>query len=115
MPDSDISPVSLTDIQMDAVLAAAHPLAPDRRSAFLAEVARTLASERVIGDGLLHRVIMHVQRQYFDPPDLGRTTARANIADGLAPRGSRADAGAVRFTARRSAQEPKGPATAASA
>ena len=72
MPDSDISPVSLTDMQLDAVLAAAHPLPPDRRSAFLAEVARTLASERVIGDGLLHRVIMHVQRQCFDPPDLGR-------------------------------------------
>src|SRR5262249_57464725 len=68
MPDSDICPVSLTDIQM----AAAHPLPPDRRSAFLAEVARTLASERVIGDGLLHRVITHVQRQYFDPPLLTR-------------------------------------------
>jgi hypothetical protein len=72
MPESDTCPVSLTDLQLDAVLAAASPLSPDRRSAFLADVARTLASERVIGDGLLHRVIMHVQRQYFDPPDLGR-------------------------------------------
>jgi hypothetical protein len=72
MPDTDISPVS--DMQLDAVLAAAHPLPPDRRSAFLAEVARTLASERVIGDGLLHRVIAHVQRQYFDPPLLDRAS-----------------------------------------
>jgi hypothetical protein len=72
MPDSDISPVSLTDMQLDAVLAAAHPLAPDQRSAFLADVARSLANERTIGDGLLHRVIMHVQKRYFDPPDLGR-------------------------------------------
>jgi hypothetical protein len=72
MPDADFCPVALTDMQLDAVLAAADPLPPDRRSEFLAHVARTLASERVIGDGLLHRVIMHVQRQYFDPPDLGR-------------------------------------------
>jgi len=73
MPDnSGLCPVSLTDIQLDAVLAAAHPLPVEKRSAFLADVARTLASERVIGDGLLHRVIMHVQRQYWDPPDLGR-------------------------------------------
>jgi hypothetical protein len=71
MPDSDISPVSLTDMQLDAVLAAASPLPPDRRSEFLAEVARTLANERVIGDGLLHRVITHVQKRFFDPPDLG--------------------------------------------
>jgi hypothetical protein len=71
--DQKFAAVHLSDQQLDCVLAAAHPLPPDRRSAFLADVARTLASERLIGDGLLHRVIMHVQRQYFDPPDLTRS------------------------------------------
>jgi hypothetical protein len=75
MPDDDFCPVPLTDMQLDAVLAAAHPLPPDKRSEFLADVARTLASERVIGDGLLHRVIMHVQKRYFDPPDLSAGAA----------------------------------------
>jgi hypothetical protein len=71
MPDSDFSPVCLTDMQLDAVLAAAHPLAPDRRSAFLEDVARELARLPEVGDGMLHRIIMVVQRRHFDPPDFG--------------------------------------------
>jgi hypothetical protein len=62
------SPIHLTDAQMSAVLAASVPLAPDRRSAFLADVARELARLPDIGDGAVHRTIMIVQRKYFDPP-----------------------------------------------
>jgi hypothetical protein len=58
----------LTDQQMDAVLAAAHPLPPDRRSAFLEEVALALSRASVIGDGITHRIIMEAQRRFFDPP-----------------------------------------------
>jgi hypothetical protein len=29
----------------------------------------------MVGDGALHRIIMAVQRQYFDPPDLAHEHA----------------------------------------
>jgi hypothetical protein len=60
--------VHLTDQQMSAVLAASHPLPPDRRSDFLADVARELAALPDIGDGAVHRTIMQVQKRHFDPP-----------------------------------------------
>jgi hypothetical protein len=65
-------PLSLTDEQMSALLAASHPLPPDSRVAFLEHCARELARLPMIGDGALHRLIMQVQAQYFDPPDLHR-------------------------------------------
>jgi hypothetical protein len=77
-------PLALTDEQITAVFAAAHPLSPDRRSDFLADVARELAALHEIGDGALHRIIMAVQRQYFDAPDLSR---------GHVPRWARKDGG----------------------
>jgi hypothetical protein len=62
-------PVRLTDEQMSAILAASHPLPPDVRGAFLETCARELAGLSEIGDGTVHRVVMVVQRRYFDPPD----------------------------------------------
>jgi hypothetical protein len=53
---------------MAAVWAAAHPLPPDRRAAFLEAVAVELAQAPIVGDGLLHRIILQVQRRYFDAP-----------------------------------------------
>jgi hypothetical protein len=71
----DQQPLALTDEQMSALLAAAHPLPPDSRSAFLETCACELAKLPAIGDGALHRVVMAVQRQYFDPPDLSHEYA----------------------------------------
>jgi hypothetical protein len=75
MPDTTLSPVRLTDEQLTAVFAAAYPLPPDRRSEFLEHIARELANLPEVGDGSLHRVIMTVQRIYFDAPDLSRARA----------------------------------------
>jgi hypothetical protein len=66
------SPIELTDSQMTAVLAAATPLLPNRRSKFLADVARELARLPNIGDGAVHLVIVQVQKRYFDPPTFDR-------------------------------------------
>jgi hypothetical protein len=63
-------PIHLTDEQISALFAAAHPLPPDSRSAFLEHCARELAALPAIGDGAVHRVVMATQRLYFDPPDL---------------------------------------------
>jgi len=56
---TEIRPIALSDSELRAVLAAARPIPPDRRDAFLRELASTL-----------HRAIVAVQRKYFDPPDL---------------------------------------------
>jgi hypothetical protein len=64
-------PVRLSDDQLNAVLAAATPLQPHRRSAFLEEVAREISRHPILGDGLLHRLIVTIQRRHFDPPEFG--------------------------------------------
>jgi len=56
---------------MLALLAASHPLPADSRLAFLEHCARELAALPELGDGSLYRVVMRVQRLYFDPPHLG--------------------------------------------
>jgi hypothetical protein len=81
-------PIALTDSQMTAVLAASHPLPPDTRSAFLESCARELARLPAIGDGVVHRVVMEMQRIYFVPPLETRPTN-----DGRGRNGRRAGAG----------------------
>jgi hypothetical protein len=61
------SPLRLTDDQLAAVFRAAQPLAVGDRALFLQDVATALQG-RLIGDGMLHRVIAQVQRRYFDAP-----------------------------------------------
>jgi hypothetical protein len=63
-----VQPIALTDSQMSALFAASHPLPPQTRSAFLEACARELAGLDVIGDGTVHRVVMTVQKRFFDPP-----------------------------------------------
>ena len=55
---------------MCALLAASHPLPPAARPAFLEACAKEIADLPELGDGVLHRMIMRVQRMYFDPPDV---------------------------------------------
>jgi hypothetical protein len=63
------TPIALTDAQMSAIWAAAMPLEVKVRGAFLEEVAREICRHPILGDGLLHRVIMQVQKKHFDPPE----------------------------------------------
>jgi hypothetical protein len=64
------SPLRLSDAELDTILAAARPLAVDRRDAFLQSVATALAGCSEVGPGVLHRICSEQQRRYFDPPDL---------------------------------------------
>jgi hypothetical protein len=61
-------PIHLSESQMNTVLAAAMPLPPNLRAAFLEACARKISALPEVGDGVLHRVVMVVQRQYFRPP-----------------------------------------------
>ena len=63
-------PIALTEAQMLALLAASHPLPPAARPAFLEACAKEIAALPELGDGVLHRTIVRVQKMYFDPPDI---------------------------------------------
>jgi hypothetical protein len=68
MPDPT-KPLSLSDVQLDAILRASAPLLPQNRGPFLREVAATLATlPDELGDGLVHRIITTIQHKHFDPP-----------------------------------------------
>jgi len=62
--------IRLTDSELDAVMAAARPIAVERRDAFLQDVAAELAALPMLGAGAVHRAIAMVQRRHFDPPNL---------------------------------------------
>jgi hypothetical protein len=64
-------PIRLSDDELDSVLAAARPIAIERRDAFLQQVAAELRG-REIGPGLVARICRELQRQFFAPPDLSR-------------------------------------------
>jgi hypothetical protein len=63
-------PIRLSDSELDAVMAAARPLAVERRDAFLQAVAGALQGCRELGPGVVHRVCAETQRAFFDPPQL---------------------------------------------
>jgi hypothetical protein len=58
----------LTDAQLDAIHRAAGPLAPRDRSPFLEAVMAALQQESAIGDGVVYRVAIQVQRKFWTPP-----------------------------------------------
>ena len=51
-------PLSLSDAELEAVLAAAQPLAPKDRDFFLRHVADALERYPEIGPGVIHRVMV---------------------------------------------------------
>jgi hypothetical protein len=61
-------PLRLSDSQLDAVFAAARPLQPGDRDAFLLELAAALAGVPDPGDGDVGRTIRAVQKRFYDPP-----------------------------------------------
>jgi hypothetical protein len=60
-------PLALSDELLDAVMRAAAPLSPRQRKPFLEDVARAL-NGREVGPGLVHRIVVEIQRRYWDPP-----------------------------------------------
>jgi hypothetical protein len=59
---------ALSSAELDAIYAAARPLARDKRDAFMNAVMQALAGCAEIGPGSVNRVIRSVQPIYFDPP-----------------------------------------------
>jgi hypothetical protein len=65
-------PFKLTDAELDIITRIAAPLAPRDRRLFLQDVARALEG-RELGDGLLHRTAVELQRRYWSPPIIDGT------------------------------------------
>jgi hypothetical protein len=68
MPASHPNPISLSDEQLEQVMAAAAVLHVADRSAFLESVAQKLRGEPELGDGLIARIVRDCQRELFRPP-----------------------------------------------
>ena len=67
MPDDALSPISLTDDQLSAILRGAKPLPPADRDQYLRRVAELLRYCE-IGDGVVSRAAARAQREIFKPP-----------------------------------------------
>ncbi len=62
-------PLSLSDAEYAAVQAAAAPIHPLQRSAFLQALAKELELHPIVGPGLVHRLAADVQRRYVIAPE----------------------------------------------
>ena len=64
-----MTPLCLTDDELNAVFVAARPIAVDRRDAFLQQVADELRRcNGNHGPGDVHRAVRVAQKAHFDPP-----------------------------------------------
>jgi hypothetical protein len=57
-------PLSLSDDEYNAVQAAAAPMHPLQRGAFLQALAKELESHPVVGPGVVHRCAAELQRRF---------------------------------------------------
>jgi hypothetical protein len=62
-------PLKLNDEQLTAIMRGAAPLAPNRRDAYLREIAAALAGQE-LGDGIIGRTIREIQKRHYDAPTL---------------------------------------------
>jgi hypothetical protein len=58
------TPISLSDPEYSAVMAAAEPIHPQQRGDFLQALAVELERQPVVGPGLVHRLAADLQRRY---------------------------------------------------
>jgi hypothetical protein len=61
---------NLSDDELSQLMAAAAPLDPDRRDAFVKAVAAEVAACSTRGPDSTHQVIAKIQRQFWHPPIL---------------------------------------------
>jgi hypothetical protein len=72
-------PISLSDLELQAVMDACRPLAPRDRDRFLRSIAEAICAlpEDARGPGSVYRVIKSVFRLNFDAPDLRTSEPRS--------------------------------------
>ena len=78
-------PLSLNDAEFAAVQAAAAPIHPRQRDAFLKALAEELERHPVVDPDLMHRLAGELRRRYVISPERG-SAAPTYRADGWRPR-----------------------------
>ena len=78
-------PLSLNDAEFAAVQAAAAPIHPRQRDAFVKALAEELERHPVVDAGLVHRLAGELQRRYVICPSAARRRPTYR-ADGWRPR-----------------------------
>jgi hypothetical protein len=75
-----VTPIKLSDAELDCVMAAARPLAVEMRDPFLRAVALELQGCREIGPGVVHQVGREQQRIFMNGawPEFTRETGVAS-------------------------------------
>jgi hypothetical protein len=63
-------PLALSNTELEILRSVAAPLQPAERAAFLKQVAIELASQPVLGDGVVHRVATQWRLRYWCPPEV---------------------------------------------
>jgi hypothetical protein len=77
-------PIPITAADFDLVLDLARPVAPDRRSDFVAAVVERLAEASALGPGVVHRAAAEIQPQFVPPiddPRVGSAASRRTAPD----------------------------------
>jgi hypothetical protein len=65
-------PLALSDSEITTIMAAARPLSPADRDAFLEHVAAALAALPMRGDGVVARTVREVFKQHWKAPEIER-------------------------------------------
>ena len=65
-----MSPLALSDSQLDQIMRLAAPLSVDVRAAFLERLAGELGALGELGDGVVFKTASRIQKEFFDPPDI---------------------------------------------
>ena len=67
-----LSPLALSDSELDIIMDAAGPLSPADRQSFLEHVASVLTAQPMLGDGVVSRVCREIFKQHWKAPELER-------------------------------------------
>lgn len=69
-PTSTPRPLALSDSELTHIMAAARPLSPADRDAFLQHIAAALAALPMLGEGAVARTVREIFKQHWQPPEL---------------------------------------------
>jgi len=70
-PTPPMPPLALTTSELEILYNVARPLQPPERAAFFRAVSLELASQPMLGDGVVHRIATAWRLRYWSPPELG--------------------------------------------
>src|SRR5262249_17527713 len=84
-PTSSPRPLALSDSEISHIMAAARPLSPADRDAFLQHIAAALAALPMWGEGAVARTVREVFKQHGKAPELDVKPSKYGRSNGKRP------------------------------